>query len=184
MSPAASPVLGMIWAQTESGVIGDAGTMPWHVPEDMAYFRHVTTGHPVIMGRRTWESFPAQYRPLPERTNIVITHRQDWADTPEATGAVVVHSLDAALAAARTSPGHEEIWIVGGGQVYAAALDLATVAAITVLDSPADGDTHAPGLGPAWSLQSSAPEEGWYQSKSGLGYRFTVWTRNRTPPAS
>ena len=83
-----SPVVGMIWAQTVDGVIGRDGTMPWHLPEDLAHFRRTTQGHPVIMGRRTWESFPEKYRPLPGRTNIVVS-RQD-PDPAEYRGAVVV----------------------------------------------------------------------------------------------
>ena len=67
------PVIAMIWAQTPGRVIGRDGTMPWHVPEDLAHFRAHTHGHPVIMGRRTWESFPARFRPLPGRTNIVVS---------------------------------------------------------------------------------------------------------------
>ena len=65
--------VGMIWAQTPDRVIGRDGTMPWHLPEDLAHFKEHTLGHPVIMGRRTWESFPERFRPLPGRTNIVIT---------------------------------------------------------------------------------------------------------------
>jgi dihydrofolate reductase len=102
------PVIGMIWAQTENGVIGRDGGIPWHVPEDMAHFRATTTGHPVIMGRRTWESFPEKFRPLPDRTNIVLS--RSGTDLP---GAVVVDSLDAALEAAQAGPGAEEIWIIG-----------------------------------------------------------------------
>ena len=90
------PVIGMIWAQTEDGVIGRDGGIPWQVPEDMAHFKATTTGHPVIMGRRTWESFPPAFRPLPDRTNIVIS--SSGVDLP---GAVVVDSLDAAFHAAR-----------------------------------------------------------------------------------
>lgn len=172
-----SAVIGLIWAQTERGVIGQDGTMPWHVPADMAHFKRMTEGHPVIMGRRTWESFPAKYRPLPGRTNIVITGQRGWSGTPEALGAVVVHSLDEALVEAQFSPGGEEVWIIGGGRVYAEALEHATVAAITVIDSAADGDTYAPVLGPEWKLRGSDPAEGWHQDTNGTGYRFTFWAR-------
>ena len=89
--------VGLIWAQTPDGVIGKDGDMPWHLPEDLRHFTRLTTGHPVIMGRKTWLSFPDKYRPLPGRTNIVITRQKRWADTPEAEGAVVVPSLDDAL---------------------------------------------------------------------------------------
>ena len=70
---APGPRLGLIWAEARGGVIGKDGGMPWHVPEDLAHFKERTTGHPVIMGRRTWESFPERFRPLPDRRNIVVT---------------------------------------------------------------------------------------------------------------
>ena len=87
------PVIAMIWAQTPERVIGRDGTMPWHVPEDLAHFRAHTHGHPVIMGRRTWESFPARFRPLPGRTNIVVsrtlTATEEASAELRAAGAVV-----------------------------------------------------------------------------------------------
>lgn len=166
------PVIGMIWAQTENGVIGRDGGIPWHVPEDMAHFKATTTGHPVIMGRRTWESFPAKFRPLPDRTNIVIS-----GSARDLQGAVVVDSLDAALEAARASPGAEEIWIIGGGRVYADAMARANAALVTVVESTAEGDTLAPALGPEWALAALTPETGWLESTSDTRYRISLWTR-------
>ena len=171
------PIVGMIWAQTQQGVIGKDGGMPWHAPADMAHFKRVTTGHPVIMGRRTWESFPAKYRPLPDRTNIVITRRQGWAGTPEALGAVVVHSLEDALVEAQFSPGANEVWILGGGKVFAEAVEHANVAAVTVIDSATDGDTFAPELGPEWNFRGGSPLEGWHKDTNGTQYRFTLWAK-------
>ncbi|WP_269045074.1 dihydrofolate reductase [Paenarthrobacter sp. Z7-10] len=170
----------MIWAQTEHGVIGRNGTMPWRAPADMAHFKRITTGHPVIMGRRTWESFPDKYRPLPDRTNIVITTRQGWAGTPAALGAVVVHSLEDALVEAQSSDGSNEVWIIGGGRVYAEALQHANAAAITFIDSDADGDTYAPTLGPEWAQHNSTPPEGWLTDRNGTRCRFTLWGKNGT----
>ncbi|AJT41775.1 dihydrofolate reductase [Psychromicrobium lacuslunae] len=179
MSAAAksTPLIGMIWAQTQRGIIGAGGTMPWHVPEDMAHFKRTTSGHPVIMGRRTWLSFPQKFRPLVDRSNIVLTSDPDWANTDEATGATVVATLSEALAAAEHSPGAEEIWIIGGGQVYAQALDLATLAVITMIDSEVEGDTFAPKLGPEWQLERSEPETGWHLSAKGASYQYTWWRR-------
>ncbi|WP_434615067.1 dihydrofolate reductase [Arthrobacter sp. A5] len=171
------PIIGMIWAQTRQGVIGKDGGMPWRLPEDMAHFKRVTTGHPVIMGRRTWESFSPKFRPLPERTNIVITGRQDWADTPDAAGAIVVHSLEDALVEAQFRPGGNEVWIIGGGQVYGQALEHANVAAITVIDSETEGDTGAPQLGPEWTFRGGTPVEGWHTGKNGTQYRYTLWAK-------
>jgi dihydrofolate reductase len=167
------PVVGMIWAQTENGVIGRDGGIPWHLPEDMAHFRATTTGHPVIMGRRTWESFPEKFRPLPDRTNIVLS-RSGSGDLP---GAIVVDSLDAALEAAQASPGAEEIWVIGGGRVYADALHRANAALVTVVESSAEGDTVAPALGTDWALAALTPESGWLESSNGTRYRISLWVR-------
>ena len=166
------PVIGLIWAQTEDGVIGKDGGIPWHVPEDMAHFKSTTTGHPVIMGRRTWESFPSTFRPLPDRTNIVISGSFD-----NIPGAVVVDSLDAAFEAARSSPGAEEIWVIGGGRVYADAMPRANAALVTVVESSADGDTVAPALGSEWALAALTPESGWLESSSGTRYRISLWRK-------
>ena len=89
-------MLGMIWAQAQHRAIGKNGVMPWHIPEDMRFFRHMTVRHPVIMGRRTWESLGEKYRPLPGRTNIVVSHNPTF----DAPGAAVVRSLNEALALA------------------------------------------------------------------------------------
>ena len=107
--------LGAIWAQTDAGIIGRDGDMPWRAPEDLVHFKKVTLGAPVIMGRRTWESFPPRFRPLPGRTNIVIS--RSVAEAQERDGALWVPSLDAALYAAAV-----DAWIIGGGSVYAEAL--------------------------------------------------------------
>lgn len=115
-------VIGMIWAQATNGVIGRDGTMPWHLPEDFTHFRHTTAGHPVIMGRRSWESLPPKFRPLPGRTNIVITSNPGWS----APGAITAGSLPAALDAARGKSGSNQAWIIGGGTVYREALSMSS----------------------------------------------------------
>ena len=170
--PTATPHLGAIWAQTDAGVIGRDGTMPWYAPEDLAHFKAVTVGKPVIMGRRTWESFPVCFRPLPERTNIVISRSAPLGSKPvECDGAFWVPSLDAALTLAgnrslvSTPSRHSDslyqqvtVWIIGGGSIYAEALsreDLPVFGCVeiierTLLDSLEDieiaGDTYAPKL--------------------------------------
>lgn len=169
--------IGLVWAQTTSGVIGKAGTMPWHLPEDLKHFSALTTGHPVIMGRKTWESFPAKYRPLPGRTNIVVTRQPGWADSPDARGAVVVSSLDAALLESQFAPGGQTVWIIGGGEIYRQSMDIANVAVVTVIDSDTDGDTFAPEFGEAWSLESTDPADGWLTSRNGTNYRIATWRR-------
>ncbi|MFC5938005.1 dihydrofolate reductase [Corynebacterium choanae] len=111
-----------IWAQSRDGVIGDGTTMPWNVPEDLAHFKHATLGHPVLMGRRTWESLPARFRPLPGRENFVLstTPAGDWS-----TGATVTTAL----------PSRDTVWVIGGGQVYAALLAQCTHVLITKIDT-------------------------------------------------
>ena len=169
--------IGLIWAQTTSGVIGKDGDMPWNLPEDMKHFTKVTSGHPVIMGRKTWLSFPEKYRPLPNRTNIVITRQDGWGETPEAEGAVVVKSLDDALLESQFAPGFEAVWIVGGGEIFEQSTELANVAVVTTIDVEADGDTQAPELDDAWEPGASVPGEGWLTAANGTRYRFTKWNR-------
>lgn len=170
-----TPVIGLIWAQTVDGVIGRDGSMPWHLPEDLAHFKRTTQGHPVIMGRRTWESFPEKYRPLPGRTNIVVSRQEP--DPVNYPGAVVVSSLDDALAAARGSEGADEVWIIGGGQVYSEATAFANAAVVTVIDIAVEGDTYAPALGSSWKLAGVEPSEGWTTAHNGTRFRIGLWTQ-------
>ena len=156
--------LGLIWAQSRAGVIGRDGRLPWRLPEDLAHFRAVTIGHPVIMGRRTWESLPARFRPLPRRRNVVLSRRPGWS----ADGAVVVDSLTGALRRVGSGPA----WVIGGGQVYQAALAYAGVAEVTEIDIDVSGDTSAPDL-TGWTRRSTGT---WQLSATGLRYRFLSYT--------
>ena len=169
--------LGLVWAQTSTGVIGAAGSMPWHLPEDMKHFSRLTAGHPVIMGRKTWESFPDKYRPLPGRTNIVITRQDGWGRTGDADGALAVKSLDDALLESQFAPGQQMVWIIGGGEIFRQSLDLADVAVVTTIDAAADGDTFAPELGYDWTAVASLPADGWLTAENGTRYRITLWRR-------
>jgi dihydrofolate reductase len=157
--------LGVIWAQSRTGVIGRDGQMPWHLPEDARYFREVTTGHAVIMGRRTWESLPEQFRPLPHRRNIVISGQRRL----RLQGAEVVHSLPEAVALV----GDDTAWVIGGGQVYATALGLATLVDVTLLDIDVPGDVHAPPL-VGWHREA---EGEWQTSTTGVRFRRLRYTR-------
>lgn len=162
-------MLGMIWAQSADGWIGRDGTMPWHVPEDLRHFKEITTSHPVIMGRRTWDSLNPRFRPLPGRTNIVLTRSADWA----ADGAVVVHSLEEALAAVPTD---EDAWVMGGAHIYDLFLPHADRCEVTELDLLVpDADTPAPTLENSEWEQSHCGE--WLTTPSGLRYRFTTYKR-------
>jgi dihydrofolate reductase len=133
------PVIALIVAVAENGVIGRDGKLPWRIPEDMKWFKARTEGRPMIMGRKTWESFPK--RPLPGRTNIVMTRDGSF----KAEGAVVVTSLAAALdVAAGEAP--EEIMVIGGAEIYRAALPLARRIYLTSVHGEIEGDTRFPVL--------------------------------------
>jgi dihydrofolate reductase len=169
-------VIGMIWAQTLDGVIGKDNDMPWHLPEDLAHFKRVTMGHPVIMGRNTWDALPEAWRPLPGRSNIVLTRNASW----RADGAIAVPSLEAALAAAGglgDDAGADEVWIIGGEKVFVDAVGVATVALVTELDLEVDGDAFAPRLGGDWVRESVEPGEGWAPSKADIRYRIVRYRK-------
>src|SRR3989344_512770 len=100
--------------------LGLKGKLLWRLPDDMQRFKETTTGHPVIMGRKTWESIPEKFRPLPERTNIIVTRQTGY----EAPGATMVSSLPAACAAAAQAAGSDEIFVIGGGEIYSEALSI------------------------------------------------------------
>ena len=151
-------MIGLVWAQSANGVIGRDGTLPWHLPEDMKHFRDLTTGATVLMGRRTWESLPPRFRPLPGRRNLVLSR------TPQ-DGAETFPDLQQALAAA---PG--SVWVIGGAAVYRAALPLAERIVVTEIREAFDGDVHAPEVGrPPDSVGA------WHESATGLHYRYLTW---------
>jgi dihydrofolate reductase len=155
-------MVALIWAQAANGVIGDRGTLPWHLPEDLIRFRDLTMGSTAVMGRATWESLPARVRPLPGRTNVVLSRRPGWT----APGAEVHGSLPEALAAADGN-----VWVIGGASVYAAALPLADRVEVTELRDDFPGDVTAPLLGDRWRETAREPAEGWLTSRTGLAYR-------------
>ncbi|AXH36787.1 dihydrofolate reductase [Humibacter sp. BT305] len=157
-------MIGLVWAQSREGVIGADGGIPWRIPEDMAHFREVTGSSVVVMGRRTWDSLPPRFRPLPERENVVVTRDRSWS----AEGARVAHSVDEAL-----SGRQGDVWVIGGGEIYREALASADVLEVTEVDASVEGDTVAPAIGPEWT-----PEAGeWQESSGGMRYRFVTYRR-------
>jgi dihydrofolate reductase len=156
----------MVWAQAAGGVIGADGALPWHLPEDLRLFRALTLGGTVVMGRRTWESLPLRFRPLPGRRNVVLSSASDAE-----RGAQVVRSVDDVLALAG------DVWIIGGGAVYAAFLPHADEVVVTEVDAQLPGDTWAPPLGPDWALHARVPGTGWSESTGGLRFRVSQWRR-------
>lgn len=167
-------MIGLIWAEARGGVIGRDGVMPWHLPEDLAHFRAITLGSPVIMGRKTWESLPEAFRPLPGRDNVVITRNADWSSP----GAQRAGSLESALEL--TTPSNESVWIIGGGELFREALDRADRIELTEINADIAGDTYAPDLPATWQRLNSEPEDGWSVSSTGVEYRF-VSLAPRTP---
>jgi dihydrofolate reductase len=153
--------IGIIYARSRNGVIGKDGTMPWRLPEDMAHFKQVTMGHPVIMGRKTWDSIPAKFRPLPGRRNIVVTRNADWS----AEGAERAGSLDEAFA---LCAGADEVWVAGGAQIYGQAMSRAHVAEVTVIDQDFEGDAYAPELGGQWHEEAREA----HTAAQGLSFAF------------
>ncbi len=138
-----SPPISLIWAEAHDRVIGAAGGMPWHVPEDLAHFKELTAGGTVVMGRKTWDALDPRFRPLPGRRNIVVTRDPEWS----AEGAEVAHSRRS-LRAVVSSP----IWVIGGAELFAATIDRADRLEVTELDLDVEGDTWAPPIGDSFTV--------------------------------
>ena len=164
--------INLIYARARNGVIGAHNTLPWHLPQDLAHFKRLTTGAPVMMGRKTWDSLPPRFKPLPGRTNIVVTRQRAW----HSDGAIGVDSLPwgCALCAAM-HPVPEELWVIGGAQLFAAALPLAERAVVTELEQDFAGDVYAPPLDGQW--QETAREQ--QVAPDGMRFAFVTYIRRR-----
>lgn len=153
----------LIAAISKNNCIGKNGNVPWHIPEDLEHFKHATIGKTVLMGRKTWESIPLKYRPLPNRKNIVITRQSPYL-VPE--GVETYATVDEALAA----HANEDIMVVGGGEIYAQTIDRADVLDITHVDQNVDGDAFFPEINPmVWKDKKREQRE---------GYAFVTYARN------
>ena len=143
----------LVAAVADNGVIGREGDIPWRIPEDMRHFREVTTGHSLVMGRVTYDSIG---RPLPGRTNIVVSRNPHW----QADGVTRVGSLDEALAVAEQTPG--DVMVMGGAQIYAAAMLLADAQILTEVHQSPDGDTFYPDFDRSeWEETRREPHDGY-----------------------
>ena len=163
--------LNLIYARARNGVIGKQGVLPWHLPEDLAHFKRTTLGYPVIMGRKTWDSIPPQFRPLPGRTNVVITRQQDW----KATGCQPANTLPDALSICeQNQPRPEQVWVIGGAQIYAETLTLAHKLVVTEIDADFEGDAFAPNVDSTW--RETAREA--HVSKNGLAFSLVTYIRD------
>ncbi len=160
------PPIALIAAQAENRVIGLNNQMPWHLPEDLQYFKKVTLGKPVIMGRKTFESIG---RPLPGRLNIVVTRQQQWA----AEGVEVATSLSEALELASMQK-PDELMVIGGAQIYAEVISQASRIYLTQIHKSFPGDAWFPQLGTEW--EQVACEKG-HSEKQDLGYSFLTFER-------
>jgi dihydrofolate reductase len=159
--------LNLIFAQARRGVIGLNNSLPWHLPEDLAHFKATTLGQPVIMGRKTWASLPPKFRPLPGRTNIVVTRQTDW----QAAGAHLAHSMAQAVALCEAET---EVWVIGGAEVYAQAMPLAERAVITEIDADFDGDAFAPTFDASWHETARTS----HTAANGLAYSLVTLERS------
>jgi dihydrofolate reductase len=147
----------LVAAVARNGCIGKDGTLPWRIAEDMQRYRRITMGKVVVMGRKTWESIPAKFRPLPGRINVVVTRNPDY---PVPDGVERAPSLEAALAA----HAREEVIVNGGGEIYARAMPRADALDITHVDRDVDGDTFFPAVDPVvW-------RETWREDHEGFAF--------------
>ena len=137
--------IALIAAVSRNGVIGHANELLWKLPEDLQFFKRVTMGHPVIMGRKTWDSIPTRFRPLVGRTNIVVTRQKGW----RADGAIAAHTFEDALERALESvaddPHASRAYVIGGAQLYALAMPHADELVMTEIDRDFQGDARFPG---------------------------------------
>ena len=160
-------MLTLIAAVARDGVIGIDNRLPWRLPADLKHFKTLTMGHEVIMGRKTWESLPENFRPLPGRHNIVVTRNAAY----RADGATVVTSLAAALSAAESS----EAFVIGGAEIYAAALPLADCLQLTEIDAGFEGDTHFPAID---KMQWRETLREAHNDEAGFGYAFVTYRKH------
>jgi len=158
-------MLSLIAAVAQNGAIGKDNQLLWQLPEDLRYFRETTRGKAVIMGRKTWESLPAAFRPLPGRRNIVVTRDRHYV----ATGATVVHSLPEALTAAGDE---SETFVIGGAELYRQALPLAQRLYLTEVAQTCAGDVFFPEISAADWQETSRTQQ---RSASGIEFAFAVY---------
>ena len=161
--------LHLIFARAANGVIGYHNTLPWHLPEDMAHFKRTTLDCPVIMGRKTWDSLPSKFRPLPGRLNVVVTRQADW----QASGAQRAGSMVLAMQLC-AEQATSDAWVIGGAQIYAQAIPLASTAVITEIEAAFEGDAFAPTFGPSW--EETTRER--HAAANGLHYSFVTLVRH------
>ena len=168
--------LALIAGVARNGVIGSNNKLPWRLPEDMQHFRRTTQGAPVIMGRKTWDSLPPKFRPLPGRLNVVVTRNPQW----RADGASPAVTLEAALALAGEAP---RCFVIGGVALYAAALPRADELVLTEIERDYDGDVYFP----AWDrgdFVEVSRERHAAQPPNDFAFSFVTYRRRRAAEAA
>jgi len=159
-------MINIIVAHDKKRAIGKDGKLPWSIPGDLKRFKTLTLGRPVIMGQNTWESIPEKFRPLPFRTNIVLSKDENY----KAPGATVVNDIEKSFEIAKSKSGGEEIFIIGGGEIYKQTLPYADRLYITEVETEVSGDTFFPEYKHIFTKKLS--EE--YGESNGLKYKFLV----------
>ena len=166
--------INLIFAQANNGVIGNNNQLPWHLPQDLAHFKAHTSGCPVIMGRKTWDSLPPRFKPLPGRLNLVVSRQTDLT----VDGAAVCQSVEAAIALCQQqTPQPAEVWVIGGAQIYAQSMAMATRAVVTYLHKDFVGDAYAPNFDTTWQETARETHTATDGAHAGLGYSFVTLER-------
>jgi dihydrofolate reductase len=160
------PRVSLIAAVARNGVIGRDGRMPWHLPEDLKRFKALTMGHAIVMGRKTFDSIG---RLLPGRRTIIVTRQRNY----RVEGADVVHSIDDAIALAR---GDDEVFVIGGGEIYVQALGRANRLHLTEIDATAEGDVHFPAIDRTQWHETSRET---HRAADGTAFAFVTYDRSR-----
>lgn len=159
-------MISLLVAHDLDHVIGKDNELPWHIPEDLAYFKKMSMGKAMVMGRKTFDSIG---RPLPGRLNVIVTRNKAYT----AEGAVVVHDLQEAIAKGQTFS--DEVMIIGGAEIFQTTMEIADRLYITYIQQKFEGDTFFPQYGPEWELTSTSEN---HITEDGIGYSFRVYERN------
>jgi len=164
--------ISIVAAIARGRVIGRDNAIPWRIPEDVSHFRAITMGHPVVMGRRTWDSLSDRFRPLPGRRNIVLSRDPDWHEPGAERAGSLAEALELVEGAAR-------VFVIGGADVYAAALPIADDLLLTEIDAEVDGDTVFPPFEAADYEETSRET---LDSETGVPLAFVTYTRRAPAP--
>lgn len=165
--------ISLIAAVSRNKVIGRNNDLPWHLPDDMKFFMQTTSGHHVIMGRKNYDSLPQKFRPLPNRVNIVVTRQKDF----KAPGCTVVNSINEGITIAKEA-NESELFIIGGAEIYKAALPNATYLYLTEIRADIDGDTYFPDFDQTeWKEISRKPHSS--DEKHKYSFDFVIYQRKK-----